>query len=163
MKALRIIVGVLVLAIFGFSLLLLYSQYQYLSMASRAPLGYRPSLTNEFYLVLISTLVLCVFSIPTLIYQVKQIFRSQPIQRTDDLIDDTELLLKPKRPVKVSKFLHGSTKFYAFALLTEVILLGKRSSGVLSKMATATHWYLLIGFALSAFVAIYFLTVDKKS
>lgn len=161
-KVLQIIVGILLLGISIFNGMMLYAQFQYYMLFhDRSTNMYGPPITNEFYIVLISTTVLAVMSIPTLIYQTKQIFQSPPQKPDDDLIDADNIEFKVKSTN--NRFLYNSTKFYAFALLTQIILLGKRSSSVLSKMQTLTHWFLLIGFMLSAFVAIYFLAVSKRS
>ncbi|CAG5082448.1 hypothetical protein [Parvicella tangerina] len=163
MKFLQVLVGVLVLGILGFSVMMLYSQYQYYTIAT-AHQRYSFSLTNEFYLVLISTIVLTILSIPTLIYQVKVIFFKknlrQQVVEDADLIDGDNIIISER--TGPGRLLSGSAKLYAFALLTQVILLGKRSSGVLSRLNSTTDWLLLAGFALSMFVAIYFLAIDRR-
>ena len=163
MKILQIIIGLLVLVILGISGFIVYQMLQfYFIYADNWNNGMSLPITNEFYILLISSIVLLILSLPTLLYQVQKIFRktsAPPI--TDDLIDDGDLEIKPK--TAHNKFLYGSTKLYAFALLTQVILMGKRFNGSYNQLASLTHWLLLGGFMLGAFVAIYFLTVDKPA
>lgn len=162
MKILQVVVGFIVLGIFAFCIMLMYSQYQYYIIATDKS-RYSFDLTNEFYLVTLSTLVLTFFSIPTLIYQIKSLIqtgiKTNKALEDDDLIDGDNVLIKEKQGP--GKFLHGSTKLYAFALLTEVILVGKRSTGVLSRLDRMDDWLLLGGFVLAMFTAIYFLAIDR--
>lgn len=162
MKVLQIIVGILLLGIFAFSGLALYTESQVYIRYSNVSTGFHSRvLTNEFYMVLLATFVLAVTSIPTIIFQTQRIF--QPPEKksvNDDLIDDDDIQLKTNP--RSGSFLYNCAKFYSFALFTEIILLGKRSSSVLSKLNEPWHWMLLGGFLLSIFVAVYFLAVSKK-
>lgn len=163
MKALQITVGILVLAILGISSLMLYSMIElYILFAGRPDNMYGASLPNEFYITLISTIVLIILSIPTIIYQARKIVRKAPLRiERDDLIDDDDI--QKDGLTEESNFLIGSTRFYSFALFTQIILLGKRLNLQYLETISFSHWIVFVGLLLAAFVASYFLTPDKKS
>lgn len=163
MKILQTVIGILVLIIFGLSAYMIYAmaEYYFYFSGSEAKM-YGLAITNEFYILLISTTVLAISSIPTILYQTQKILRKNRSKPNDDeLIDDDDLELESE--TDDNRFLYNSTKFYSFALLTQIILFGKRFNGTYNKLETTNHWLILGGFMLAAFVAIYYLTMDRNT
>lgn len=160
MKVLNIIIAIGVLLIMAACGLILYAMFEYYRFATRTDFGgYGPTITNEFYILVISTFVLAIFSIPVIIYQIKKIVNTPENSNSDELIDSDEVAIAVKKSPR--KLLYNSTKFYAFALLTQLILTGNKLMDSLGRMDDTYKWLFLAGFVSSAIIALYFLVGNK--